>query len=110
MFPVLRELKNRGLIYIDGNPQAPITSQKLANELKLDYMKSDIVLDEIKSIEDIDKSLKKLEEDAMKHGKAFGIAVALPLTIERIVKWSKDLEKRGFVLVPLSAAIPRRQS
>lgn len=110
LYPILRELKNRGLFYMSGNPLATSVSQKVATDMKLDYLKSDIIIDQVKSAEEIDKSLAKLEKEAIKHGKAIGIASALPLTIQRIMLWSEKLKERGIVLVPLSATIPRRQS
>ena len=43
---------------------------------------------------------------ARAHGSAVGLRLSsIPSAIERIAAWSKGLEKRGFVLVPVSAIV-----
>ena len=43
-------------------------------------------------------------------GTAVGMASALPVTIERLAKWAKAAESRGFLLVPISAVANRAKS
>jgi uncharacterized protein len=40
---------------------------------------------------------------ARERGVAVGMASALPVSIERIVKWAKAAESRGLQLVPITA-------
>ncbi|MFZ5737844.1 MAG: divergent polysaccharide deacetylase family protein, partial [Pseudomonadota bacterium] len=51
-----------------------------------------------------------LESIAKERGSAIGMASALPVTIERIVNWSKSLESRGILLVPLTTAMLKSKS
>lgn len=108
--PVMRELKDRGLLYMDSNPQSPDTLYEISRDINLDYVQSHMTIDEIKTREHIDKALIELEKIASRHGTAIGVASALPLTVKRLETWSRDLKKRGYTLIPLTAAIAKKQS
>ena len=41
---------------------------------------------------------------------AIGIASALPISIDRIAAWSKALDGRGIMLVPLTTAMLKSKS
>jgi polysaccharide deacetylase 2 family uncharacterized protein YibQ len=49
----------------------------------------------------------RLEGIARNNGIAVGFASALPASIERIGRWAKTAESRGFALVPITAAVGR---
>lgn len=110
LHPILQELKNRGLAYMDIHPQASEIPYQLSQEFKLDYLQGSILLDKELSSNSIDKALGKLEEMANKHGNAIGIASSYPISIQRIAQWSETLKKRGITLVPVSATISEKQS
>ena len=110
IYPVMRETKNRGLLYMDANPEVQKAPLKVSSELKLEYLHSTLVIDQIGKKEAIDATLAKLEEAAQTHGKAIGIAAASPLVIQRLREWAEELNKRGVNLIPLSATIARKQS
>lgn len=110
LHPVMRELKDRGLIYMDSNPQSTDTPYQISQDMNLDYLQSNLHIDEIKAPDAIDNALKDLEKIATMHGTAIGVTTAIPLAIQRIEKWAESLEKRGFTLIPVSAAIARKQS
>jgi polysaccharide deacetylase 2 family uncharacterized protein YibQ len=69
--------------------------------------KANLVLDAVPSSAEIDRALAKLEGLARQNGAAIGFATASPAAIERIARWSKALEGRGFSLVPITAAAAR---
>ena len=50
------------------------------------------------------------ESLARERGLAVGIASALPVSIERIAAWSKGLESRGIMLVPLTTTMLKSKS
>jgi uncharacterized protein len=91
--PILREITNRGLIYVDDGSSG--------------VAKANLVLDAVPSSAEIDRALAKLEGLARQNGAAIGFATASPVAIERIARWSKALEGRGFSLVPITAAAAR---
>jgi len=59
---------------------------------------------------EIDRALTRLEALAREHGSAVGIASALPISIDRIAIWAKQLDSRGIMLVPLTTAMLKPKS
>ncbi|VAV88392.1 hypothetical protein MNBD_ALPHA08-2164, partial [hydrothermal vent metagenome] len=49
-------------------------------------------------------TLVGLENLARNKGLAIGVGTGLEATIDAVESWSRDLEDRGFLLVPLSLA------
>jgi uncharacterized protein len=67
-------------------------------------LRADLVLDAVPRAEAIDRELERLEALARERGLAVGTANALPLTLDRLARWTKTLEAKGLLLVPVSAA------
>jgi polysaccharide deacetylase 2 family uncharacterized protein YibQ len=77
----------------------------VAGRLGAPFAKATARLDIIQTALEIDKHLSDLETEARAHGTAIGSGSLYPVTVERIAAWAKGLEKRGFVLVPVSAIV-----
>ena len=93
---VLDEAARRGLFYVDPRPGAPAPPGAGRTV--------DVVIDDPATRADIEAKLIALERLARDHGSALGLAGPLrPTTIERIILWLQDIEKRGYELVPVSA-------
>lgn len=107
--PVLEELRSRGLIFVDDGTAARSTAGEIAKELGLGFSVAQIQLDKDKTAEGIDKSLDQLEKIALENGFAIGVGTALPVTIERLAAWTAEAEKKGIVLIPVSAAVQARR-
>jgi polysaccharide deacetylase 2 family uncharacterized protein YibQ len=106
--PVLEELKRRGLLYVDDGTAPASAAGEMASVLGLDYSVANVQLDDEPSVA---KGLVKLEAAARERGAAIGVAKAKAATIKQLAEWADTLEKRGFVLVPVSAAVrSQRQS
>ncbi len=103
--PVLRELAERGLMVIDDGSSGRSVMAPLAGGLRTPAFKAELVLDLTQRADAIDKELARLEQIARQKGFAMASASALPLTIERLARWSRTLEQRGLRLVPVSAAV-----
>ena len=101
--PVLRETAKRGLIYLDDGTSPRSFASQLAGANNLPFAKAEVVIDAVPTPVEIDGALARLEALAREHGIAVGVAGALPVAIDRIAKWAKAAESRGFVLVPISA-------
>jgi uncharacterized protein len=105
--PVLEEVKQRGLIYLDDGSVEGSTAGQIAQDLELEYAAAQIRLDSGA----IDKALAELEAAAKAQGAAIGVAKAEPATVKRIADWAGSLEDKGLVLVPVSTAMrSQRQS
>ncbi len=95
---VLDEVARRGLLYIDPRPGAP-PPHGVGRSV-------DVVVDDPATRADIEAKLAALERVARERGSALGLAGPLrPVTIERIAAWARDVETRGYELVPVSALV-----
>jgi polysaccharide deacetylase 2 family uncharacterized protein YibQ len=101
--PALRDIGKRGLIYIDDGSSPRSLASQIAGANNLPFAKADVMIDSVASPGHIDKALARLEAMARERGAAVGIASALPATTQRIAQWSKAVESRGIVLVPITA-------
>ena len=98
--PVLKEVKARGLLFVDDGSVKASTGGQIASSIGLDYSVADVQLDG-----DVAKGLAELETLAKQKGSAIGVVSAKPATIKQIADWAAKLEAKGIVLVPVSAAI-----
>jgi polysaccharide deacetylase 2 family uncharacterized protein YibQ len=105
--PILREIGNRGLIYVDDGTSPKSLAGQIAGAGGSGFARANLVLDAVPSSVEIDRALAKLEGLARQNGVAVGFATAGPVVIERIARWSKAVEGRGFALVPITAAAAR---
>jgi hypothetical protein len=74
------------------------------------FARGDISIDAVPTALEIDRALARLETLAREHGTAVGVASALPISIERISVWTRALESRGVLLVPLTTAMLKSKS
>jgi uncharacterized protein len=105
--PVLTDIAERGLSYVDDGTSPRSLARDMAGGLKLQETNADIVLDASQTPQGISAALTRLETLARSNGSALGTAAALPLSIEQIARWSQSLEARGIALVPVSALVAR---
>lgn len=108
--PVLRETAKRGLIYLDDGTSSRSLASQIAGASHLAFAKAEVVIDAVPTETEIDRALARLEAAARERGIAVGIAGALPVAIDRIAKWAKAAEARGFTLVPISAVANKPKS
>ena len=103
--PVLGDLAKRGLLYLDDGSSPRSLAQKVAVNVKIPFLKADLVVDSTPNWSEIDAALERLEKLAAERGFAVGTASALPVSLERIARWAKAAEARGVRIVPLSALV-----
>lgn len=105
--PVIKEIAGRGLLFVDDGSSPRSLAASLADVTKAPFVKADVIVDADPTPKGIDGALASLEKKAMENGTAFGVATALPLSIERIAEWSNKLAERGILLVPVSALVTK---
>src|SRR3954449_4928479 len=110
MQPIVREAAKRGLGYLDDGAAPRSVAAALAEGQAMPFARADFSIDAVPTSAEIDRALAKLENLAKERGSAVGIASALPISIERIGAWSKSLENRGVMLVPLTTAMLKSKS
>lgn len=106
--PALADIGARGLFVLDDgtSPQSLIPS--VAANVAAPAARADLVIDAKAAPETIDAALTRLEALARQNGAAIGFASALPLTLSRLTRFARDLERRGLALVPVSAMVTGR--
>jgi polysaccharide deacetylase 2 family uncharacterized protein YibQ len=108
--PILRETAKRGLIYLDDGTSSRSLASQIAGANNLPFAKAEVALDAVPTPTEIDRALARLEAMARERGIAVGVITALPAAIDRVAKWSKAVESRGFVLVPITAVAVKAKS
>ena len=109
MMPVLEGLKERGLMLVDSRGSSRSIATELASSIQLPRAFNNRFLDASPSISAIDRALADLEAVARGQRVAIGVARPLPVTIDRVSRWSRALEAKGFVLAPVSAIADRQR-
>jgi len=97
----------RGLMFVDDGSSSRSRASAVATGLRTPLSHADLVIDDVPRPKDITARLLQLEGTARAQGIAVGVASALPVTVEHLAKWAKDLEERGLQLIPVSASIDR---
>lgn len=110
MQPIVKEAARRGLAYLDDGSAARSVAGVIAEGQAMPFAKADVSIDTVPTPAEIDRALARLETLAKERGSAVGIASALPISIERIGTWAKQLEGRGLMLVPLTTAMLKPKS
>jgi polysaccharide deacetylase 2 family uncharacterized protein YibQ len=110
MQPILREAARRGLGYLDDGSAPRSVASVLAEGQAMPFARADFSIDAVPTSVEIDRALAKLESLAKERGTAVGIASAMPVSIERISAWTRSLESRGVMLVPLTTAMLKSKS
>jgi len=105
MEPILAELNDRGLLYLDSKATRNSVAGDITAELEMPSVVSNKFIDRVASRVAIDARLFELERIAKSFGSAVGIGFPYPVTVERVSKWAKALRQKRYVLAPLSAVI-----
>ncbi len=101
--PVLREIADRGLGYLDDLSSPRRVAPEVAATLAMPSARADVIIDASSAPEAIDAALARLVELARQRGSAVGVASATPGIVERLARWTNGLDSKGVALVPLSA-------
>ena len=94
LLPVLRSIKQRGLIYVDSRSTSRSLGPDLASSIQLPKAFNNVFVDKEPSQEKIKNKLDELERIALKRRFAVGIAQPLPITIEILSQWTKRLKNK----------------
>jgi polysaccharide deacetylase 2 family uncharacterized protein YibQ len=108
--PILREMAKRGLIYVDDGSTPRSVASQIAGANNLPFAKADVSIDAVPTPASIERALSRLETLASERGFAVGISSPLPAAIDRIGRWIKAAESRGYLVVPISAVAVKAKS
>ena len=105
MGPILKEINDRGLLYLDDGSTFSSKTPAIAKALGLPMLTGNIVIDDERSAKAIKSKLLLLEKRARRYGSAIGVGSAFPVTVRQIAQWVEQAEKRGIDIVPVSALV-----
>ena len=103
--PVLKDLAERGLIFVDDGSSARSITPIVGPSLNLAVRRADIVIDAVPDGAKIDEALQRLETLARENGLATASGSALPVTLEHLSRWTENLAGRGIDLVPVTSTL-----
>lgn len=104
----LREMKGRGLAYLDSRTHAETVGGLVAEELGMPSVDRHVFLDDVMTGDAVRRQLAETEALARRQGFAIVIGHPHDVTIQALAEWLPGLSGKGFVLGPISAAIRRR--
>lgn len=99
--PVLVALQERSLFIVETAPSPLSRVSEIGEELGVPTAASVVSLDMSGRARDITEGLALLEEEARRNGRAIGVAVAIPSTIDALEDWTATARARGVQLTPL---------
>ncbi|MDA0651762.1 MAG: divergent polysaccharide deacetylase family protein [Proteobacteria bacterium] len=108
MRALFRDLKKRGLMFLESSIAARAISGDLAAASKVPFASNSLYIDSQASRPAIDGQLAEAERLAKQLGAVVVMGFPYPVTLERIAKWAATVEKRGIALAPVSAIAKRR--
>jgi hypothetical protein len=108
MRPILAELKDRGLLFLDSRTTRGGVAGRIAGQLDLPAARSERIIDTEASRGAIDQMLDAVEEEARQKGSSIAMGFPYPVTIERVAAWTATLAQKGIALAPVSALVHAR--
>jgi uncharacterized protein len=101
--PVMRDITDRGLLFLDDGSSAQSLSGKFAKAMNMPYSVADLQVDDQLQKEAILKRLDELERIAKRNGSAIGVASAFDESVTTIAEWVREAKSRGIEIVGVSA-------
>jgi uncharacterized protein len=106
--PVMQELRQRGLLFVDSRTVAHSAGTNVAGKYGVPHAGRDVFLDDEISTPAIAARLAELERVARHNGSAIAIGHPHDQTLDALKGWLRDVPSKGFVLVPVSAIVKER--
>jgi hypothetical protein len=111
MEPILRLVKDRGLIFLDRRTTEQSVVPAIAQEIGLPRAINNRSIDERQASRvAIDARLAQIERIALTDGYAVAMAQPYPVTLDRLADWATELTARGFVIAPISALADKQKT
>jgi uncharacterized protein len=109
--PVIRDVSNRGLLFLDDGSSAQSLSGTIAGAVEAPHAFADLQLDADLSREAVLRKLDELERIARRNGTAIGMASAFDQSVDAIREWCEEAGGRGIEIVGVAslAAVPARK-
>ena len=106
---VMRELKRRGLLFVDSRTSGQTVGASVALANDVPFTQRNIFLDNVPTVEAVNKQLHRMEIFAKHNGTAVAIGHPRDATIMALSQWLAVMAEKGFVLVPISAIVAKER-
>jgi len=110
MLPVIDELHNRGLLFLDSRTAATTVGEMLARREGVPTVARNVFLDDEVSAPAIGARLADAEQAARHKGAAVAIGHAHDATLAALAAWLPGLAAKQLVLVPLTTIIRHNEN
>jgi polysaccharide deacetylase 2 family uncharacterized protein YibQ len=104
---VMRELKARGLFFLDSVTSRDSVGARTAREAGVPFATRDVFIDHKDDEAFVHKQLAQVEAEARKHGIAIAIAHPRDITLRALKTWLPKVQAEGFELVGVSRVLHR---
>lgn len=104
---VMRELKARGLFFLDSVTSRDSVGARTANEAGVPFAARDVFIDHKDDEAFVRQQLAKIEDDAKKRGIAIAIGHPRDITLRVLKEWLPKVQAAGFELVGVSRVLHR---
>ena len=108
MEAVLRQFKERGLLFLDSRTTPSSVGDQVAQEIGVPSVARNVFLDDDESIDAVRRKLAETEGVARRQGFAVAIGHPHEATIQALAEWLPAVAAKGFALAPLSAVLRKR--
>jgi polysaccharide deacetylase 2 family uncharacterized protein YibQ len=108
MEAVLRQFKERGLLFLDSRTTPSSVGDQVAQEVGVPSVARNVFLDDDESIDAVRRKLAETEGVAQRQGFAVAIGHPHEATILALAEWLPAVAAKGFALAPLSAVLRKR--
>ena len=108
METMLRQLKPRGLMFLDSRTTAQSVGDQTAQELGVPGIVRHVFLDDEESVEAVRRKLAEAEAVARRQG--FVVAIGHPheATLQALSEWLPTVQSKGLALAPATAVLRKR--
>lgn len=108
METALRQMKPRGLMFLDSRTTAQSVGEQTAQELGVPAIVRHVFLDDEESVEAVRRKLAEAEAVARRQG--FVVAIGHPheATLQALAEWLPTVQGKGLALAPATAVLRKR--
>ena len=110
LIPVMQVLAQKHMFFLDSRTTAQSKGVKLAREAGVPVAGRDVFIDDVVSSASIARQLGQTESIARSRGLVIAIGHPHHQTLAALEAWIPAIQKQGYVIIPLSEAIRRRNA
>lgn len=108
METVLRQLKGRGLMFLDSRTSAQSVGDQLAQEMGVPSIVRHVFLDDEETLDAVRKKLAEAEAIARRQGFVVVIGHPHEVTLQALAEWLPGVQGKGLTLAPATAVLRKR--